>query len=794
MMSEQTAGGRLVSRTEIAAMAGVRRSAVTNWQRRHPDFPRELQAGGKELFRLADIVRWLDARPVQNPARGAAEPAGVTYGDRVRASLGQYEGASAPGQAAQLAVPAPRIERGRSQSRQALAELLKRPMVREWGARSPATYIPLLMCLVFLRWGARGEWSDLERLVEARPRVNPGAFLREVGERTDRQLLEYGVTPAMRPALRELEPGRDADVSRLLALVAGLDREAFQDLLDVYADVVAMDSREAFTPRAVATLLSRVVVTADAAGWINDPYPRGGELLVAAVAAADVTPALAVSAGAPNEAMLRSTAMSLLLHGVAPQVDANAGAPWLAAGGQSETRADFVLANPPFNAASGRTGSGDWRYGPPPPFNDNFAWLQHVQSALRTDGRAGVIMADNAAVSDQPRERVIRQAMVEDGAVECVIALPPQLFTATAVSACVWILTPSSKRSEVHFINARGLGTMATRTRRELGPDDVRLVEEIYLSLRRGTPLPDDVRALGRSVSVAEIEARGYSVSPVDYVSVGTYGVATLSEVEASRHGLDEAEAMAGSFDRSARSLWGQAAAAGQLRKHPPSGWRSVLLEELCQVKAGPSPSMLNPKMYSEDGDVPVLLPKHLRNRRIHGVEDSRVSFDDARRLERFRVSEGDILCARTGTVGPVALVGAEEAGYLYNGNLLRLHDFECDVDPRFVLAYLSLPEVQAWIKDRAAMATVDSIKTSAMKQLPVSLPPFEEQRRIGELLNALDSQITAHHHVAVAAESARGELATLLIGGVAPSSTHWPVQGRSSRLDRPTAKESAGE
>ncbi|MGW4895976.1 N-6 DNA methylase [Kitasatospora sp. NPDC004240] len=768
-MSEWSWGGRLVSRAEIADMAGVRPSAVTNWQHRHAGFPQELQVDRRGVFRLADIVRWLDTRPVPSPARGAAEPAGITYGDRVRASLGQYEGASASGQSAQLAAPVPAAGRERSRSQQALAELLNRSMVRAWGARSPATYLPVLMCLTFLRWGASDDWRALEKLVEARPPVSPKAFLREVGERADRLLKKCGAGLTSRSVPQELEPEPGADASQLLALVVRLDREAFRDLLDAYANAVAMASQDAFTPKAVAALLGELIATAGVSGRISDPYPRGGELLAAMVAAGGDAAALTVSMGAPDETVLRRTAMSLLLHGVVPRVDVRDKAPWLADGVQREPWADFVLTNPPFNAETGRSESRTWRYGPPPPSNDNFAWLQYVLSTLRPGGRAAVIMADNAAVSDQPRERAIRQAMVEDGVVECVLALPPQLFTGTAVSACIWLLTAPSERAEVHFINARELGRMVSRTRRELSADDVRLVGRIYRSLHEGASLPDEAWAIGRSVSVEEIKERRHSLSPVDYISVGTFRAATLSEVGASRRKLDEAGEEAGSLDAQTRWLWDQAMSV-QTSDPSSSQWRNALLEDLCQVRPGPSPSLLNPKMYSEGGSVRVLLPKHLRGRRIHGGWESRISARDARKLERFRVGEGDILCARTGTVGPVALVGAAEAGCLYSGNLLRLHDFRSGVDPRFVLAYLSHPRVQAWIKDRAAMATVDSIKTSAMKQLPVLLPPYEVQHRIGQLLCALDDQIAAHHQVAVAAESARVELATLLMGGAAPS------------------------
>ncbi|MER8188363.1 N-6 DNA methylase [Kitasatospora sp. NPDC094015] len=792
-MSDESSDRGLVSRAEIAKLAGVGASAVTNWQNRHPDFPQELRVGHKRLFRLADIVRWLDVRSVPKSAQKEEEPAGVTYGDRVRALSGQSEGVPVAGRAAGFAVSSPSAEQQRSRSRRVLAELLKPQTVETWGAPSLTAYLPLPMCLVFLRWGAHKDWAALEGQVDAHQAVTPKGFLSEVGKRADRLLKTCGVAPALQFALQGLEPLPAADVPQLMASVAELDRDAFRDLLDAYADVVRMDSRSAFTPRTVVALLSELVAPAGLSGRIHDPYPRGGELLSAMVAASGDGSMLTVTAGKPDEATLRLTAMNLMLHGVTPRTGARDIAPWPEPGERRQERVDLVLANPPFNAESVRESAGGWRYGSPPPSNANFAWVQHILSALGPGGRAAVIMADNAAVSDQPRERAIRRALVEDGVVDGVLALPPHLFTGTAVSACVWFLSAPSQRTEVHFVNARALGEMATRTRRELRPDDVRLLGQIHRSLRDGNPVPDEARALGRSVSVEEIGLRGYSLSPVDYVSLGAYGAATPAQVESARRKLDDALDLAGSLDAQARRLW-ERAAPGRGPESDAGGRRNALLQDLCKVQPGPSPSLLNPGMYSEDGTVRVVLPKHLRNRRIHGSEDTRISARHAQAFERFLLSEGDILCTRTGTVGPVALVGAEGADSLYSGNLLRLYDFEPGVDPRFVLAYISLPGTQAWIKDRAAMSTVDSIKTSAMRQLPVLLPPYEEQQRVGELLRVLDEQIAAHQQVAAAADAVRGDLSTLLMDTAALPTVHQPDAGLVSHITPSTEEEAENE
>ncbi|MDH6629802.1 hypothetical protein M2271_007641 [Streptomyces sp. LBL] len=137
--SEQNTEGRLVSRAEIAALAGVRRSAITNWERRHADFPIARRAGEQDYYRLSDVVRWLDTRQVSKRDRRESEPEGVTYGDRVRASP-PWRQLSSPGGYTPLAASEADSERARSLSGETLAVLLERSMARRWGARSLAGY------------------------------------------------------------------------------------------------------------------------------------------------------------------------------------------------------------------------------------------------------------------------------------------------------------------------------------------------------------------------------------------------------------------------------------------------------------------------------------------------------------------------------------------------------------------------------------------------------------------------------------------------------------------------------
>ncbi|MER5517273.1 N-6 DNA methylase [Streptomyces sp. NPDC002763] len=156
----------------------------------------------------------------------------------------------------------------------------------------------------------------------------------------------------------------------------------------------------------------------------------------------------------------RLATMNLLLHGVPPALDLKRTAPWHDGPGRAPLEAfDIVLTNPPFNMSDpGREErrGGQWAYGAPPIDNDNLAWVQHCLAKLRKRGRAGIIMPNKAGNSSHKAERTIRRNLVESGVVDCVIALPAQLFTGTAVPVSVWILRHPTTRATAHCSSTHG--------------------------------------------------------------------------------------------------------------------------------------------------------------------------------------------------------------------------------------------------------------------------------------------------------------------------------------------------
>jgi type I restriction enzyme M protein len=161
-----------------------------------------------------------------------------------------------------------------------------------------------------------------------------------------------------------------------------------------------------------------------------------------------------------------------------------------------DLRADYVLANPPFNDSDWHRKDDDvrWKYGVPPKGNANFAWVQHFIHHLAPDGMAGFVLANGSMSSNQSGEGEIRKALIEADLVDCMVALPGQLFYSTQIPVCLWFLTKSKaadpkrhfrdRRKETLFIDARKMGTLIDRVHRELTEEDLEKITSTYHAWR----------------------------------------------------------------------------------------------------------------------------------------------------------------------------------------------------------------------------------------------------------------------------------------------------------------------
>lgn len=196
-----------------------------------------------------------------------------------------------------------------------------------------------------------------------------------------------------------------------------------------------------------------------------------------------------------------------------------------------DLKADFVLANPPFNSSDwgGEHLKEDarWKYGLPPAGNANFAWVQHFIHHLAPTGIAGFVLANGSMSSNQSGEGEIRKNLIEADLVDCMIAMPGQLFYSTQIPVCLWFVTRDKKnhrfrdrRSQTLFIDARKMGTLIDRVHRDLTDEDIARIASTYHAWRgeKEAGAYADVPGFCKSASVEEISKNGFVLTPGRYV------------------------------------------------------------------------------------------------------------------------------------------------------------------------------------------------------------------------------------------------------------------------------------
>ncbi|WP_318208483.1 MULTISPECIES: N-6 DNA methylase [unclassified Streptomyces] len=495
----------LVTRSDIARLVGVNRPAVTNWARRHDDFPQPVDSvrtgtGTADTFRVAEVAAWLATRRIPVGGLRAGEPEGTTYGDRFLASLGIGERTSPQ---TVLTHMLDRL-RGESTTERALDLLIA--VTYALAVRPPDEEQRS-----FGAW-----WSVLRTLAEGG--IDADQF---AGSPDERRWQERSADFAVHVLAEE-------NWDRATAL------EAFGWLVEQRSGTEGRRGSELVTPNAVRRLMAELLPHGDGSGGghgadgqtILDPFCRTGEILDACAAVVRARePGAALSlrglSGGSGDATLAR--MRLNLRDVAHRVDI-AGFGWPEPG----QRYTAVVGNPPFNQRSEELYryEGYFPYGTPPRHNGNFAWLQLAVSALAPGGRAVVLMPNIAAQSANPAERAIRAAMVESGTVEALVALPPQLFgRATSIPVTLWLLrSPTGVPGDVLFVDAASLGTMTDRVRRVLSAADVASVVEVCDRWRSARARGEEFsgrNGFSASVSPEALAAGDWLLSPVLHVAAG---------------------------------------------------------------------------------------------------------------------------------------------------------------------------------------------------------------------------------------------------------------------------------
>ena len=359
-----------------------------------------------------------------------------------------------------------------------------------------------------------------------------------------------GVLPKdyARPALDQTRLGELIDLIGSIELVSRQDADllepktdhrskdllgrVYEYFLGKFANAEGKLGGEFYTPESVVRLLVEMIEPFQ--GRVFDPCCGSGGMFVQSERFVEAHGGrrenLSIYGQESNPTTHKLAKMNLAIRGI----EANLGernADSFLSDQHPDLRADFILANPPFNVSDwgGNRLREDarWRYGVPPVGNANFAWVQHIVHHLAPNGVAGFVLANGSMSSNQSGEGEIRRALIQADLVDCMIALPGQLFFTTQIPACLWFLTRNKahskhrdRRGETLFIDARKLGFMANRTLRDLSLDEVIWIARAYHAWR-GEPDAGpyaDVPGFSRAATLEEVAAQGFVLTPGRYV------------------------------------------------------------------------------------------------------------------------------------------------------------------------------------------------------------------------------------------------------------------------------------
>lgn len=266
----------------------------------------------------------------------------------------------------------------------------------------------------------------------------------------------------------------------------------YEYFLSGFAGAEGRRGGEFFTPRSVVSVM--VEMLEPYAGRVYDPCCGSGGMFVQSEKFVEEhggrTDQISIYGQERNHTTWRLCKMNLAVRGIDADIKWNNEGSFIR-DEFSNLKFDYILANPPFNVSDWwrENLSEDirWSFGTPPQGNANYAWLSHIYHHLAPRGTAGVVLANGSMSSQHSGEGDIRKKMVEDDAVDCMVALPGQLFYSTQIPACLWFLARDksanghrNRRGEILFIDARKLGRMVDRTRREFSAEDIDMIARTY--------------------------------------------------------------------------------------------------------------------------------------------------------------------------------------------------------------------------------------------------------------------------------------------------------------------------
>lgn len=340
-------------------------------------------------------------------------------------------------------------------------------------------------------------------------------------------------------ARQQLDKQRLGELIDLIGTIGLGDKEnrskdvlgrVYEYFLGQFADAEGKRGGQFYTPRSIVQLLVQMIEPYS--GRVFDPCCGSGGMFVQSEkfveSHSEKIDSISIYGQESNQTTWRLCKMNLALRGIESKF-----VKWNNEGSflkdeHKDLKADFILANPPFNDSDwkGELLRDDvrWKYGVPPTGNANFAWVQHFIHHLSPTGIAGFVLS-NGSMSSGSSEGEIRKKIIEEDVLDCMVALPAQLFYNTPIPACLWFVTRDKKnhkfrdrRGEVLFIYARETGKMIDRSHRELTAEDIKKISDTYHAWRGEKGTYKNIPGFCKTVKIEEIKKHGHILTPGRYV------------------------------------------------------------------------------------------------------------------------------------------------------------------------------------------------------------------------------------------------------------------------------------
>lgn len=341
-----------------------------------------------------------------------------------------------------------------------------------------------------------------------------------------------------RPALDKQRLGELIDLIGTMGLGDKENRskdllgQVYEYFLGQFADAEGKKGGQFYTPRCIVRLL--VEMLEPYKGRVFDPCCGSGGMFVQSEKFVEAHGGrvgdISIYGQESNQTTWRLCMMNLAIRGIEANIQ------WADSFHKNlhkDLKADYIIANPPFNVSDWKgellRDDARWKYGTPPVGNANFAWVQHFIYHLAPAGVAGFVLANGSMSSNTSGEGDIRQAIIEADLVDCMVALPSQLFYNTMIPACLWFIARDKKnhkfrdrRGKTLFVDARNMGEMIDRRHRELTNEEIQKISKTYHAWRgeKDCGKYEDIKGFCNEASIDDIRKHGHILTPGRYVGV----------------------------------------------------------------------------------------------------------------------------------------------------------------------------------------------------------------------------------------------------------------------------------